>query len=134
MQDILQQNRMPRLQSRYQKPERWNRRKINIVSYRHKLRGSLRVDFRNRIFIARIDLDHVRILIDDFRLVVSHSVDLVRDLVEICLPDDYPNQFCAAELQAIAFNHLRGPPLIRKWIDRKSTRLNSSHITISYAV
>src|SRR5690625_6257283 len=35
---------------------------------------------------------------------------------------------------AILFPRLRGIPQVDLWLDRKSTRLNSSHVAISYAV
>src|SRR5437763_4935919 len=93
---------MPRLQSRCQQPERWDHRKINIVAHRHKVRGPLRVDFGDSWVIAWIDRHYIRVFVNNLRLVISHSVDLVRDLVEVRPPDDYPNQFCSAEFYSWA--------------------------------
>src|SRR5437773_3702987 len=57
----------------------------------------------------------------------KHDCEHVRPIrpVAVCLPDETP-------LMDVASLETRGPQPVSK--DRKSTRLNSSHITISYAV
>ena len=47
--------------------------------------------------VARIDFDDARLFVDDLRFVIAHPVDLVRDLVEIRLPDRDADRFLAAE-------------------------------------
>src|SRR5437867_8134334 len=60
--------------------------------------------------------------------------DLLRNVLGIARVVDVPaNQ--AVHPRAVGINELfASPPFSRRYTDRKSTRLNSSHRTISYAV
>src|SRR6266478_1534991 len=93
---------MPRLQAFRQQSKRRNRCKIDIVSYGDELRAALRIQFGNRGLITRIDFGNVGVPIDNLRLVIAHLLDLVGDLVEVCLCDDYSNQVCATEFNSLA--------------------------------
>ena len=86
------------MQSRRQQTKRGDHWQIDIVSYRHQLRRRVLIQLRDRGFVARIEFHDLRFLVNDLRLVIAHPVDLVRDLLEICLPNDDANQFFAAEL------------------------------------
>src|SRR4029077_14425228 len=117
---------MPRLQAFRQQSKRRNRCKIDIVSYGDKLRAALRIQFGNRGLITRIDFLDAHVLVDNLWLVIAHLVNLVRDLVEVRLPDDYPNQFCATEFSSMAgitdpgYSKLVAPAtLIRIRIEKK---------------
>src|SRR5699024_11792588 len=61
--------------------------------------------------------------------------DFVREIIdEGAIPDDVRIQVltqCRQDLMERTFAALEGAP---KAVDRKSTRLNSSHVSISYAV
>src|SRR6266446_839721 len=110
---------MPRLQSYRQQTERRDDGKIDIVLHRHEPRFRASIQFRNRVGIAGIDLLDLRILVHDLRLVIAHLVDLVRDLVEIFLPNNDANQFFATESHPVTLNRFAGPSPIRKWIERE---------------
>src|SRR6267143_3942049 len=93
---------MPRMQACRQQSKRRNHGKIDVVSYGDKLRAVLRIQFGNRGLITWIDFGNAGVLIDNLRFVIAHLLDLVGDLVEVCLPDDYANQFCATEFNSSA--------------------------------
>ena len=107
---------MARLQLRCQQTERCDYREIDFVRHGDELRTLLRVEFRNHLIIPGIDRDDVCILVNNFWFVIAHSVDLVRDLVEVRLPHDNPNQFVSAEFHSVALDLLSRPPLIGEWI------------------
>ena len=50
----------------------------------------------DRRVIARIDFDDTGVFVNELRFVVAHPVDLVRDLLEVRLPNDNPHRFLAA--------------------------------------
>src|SRR4029453_14856113 len=115
---------MPRMQSRRQQTKRSNHWKIDTVFYRHQLRRRTLIYFRNHGFVARVELFNLRLLVNDLRFVIAHLVDLVSDLLEICSPDGYAEEFLAAELDFLAgitnsrcSNRFRRAPLIRKRIE-----------------
>src|SRR6266545_8078906 len=117
---------MPRVQACGQQSKRRNHREINVVSYGDKLRALRRVQFANRDIIAWIDVGNAGVFINNFRLVIAHLVYLVRDFVEVGLPNDYPNQFCAANPHTLAgvsdpgySNYLCRASLIRIRIKRQ---------------
>ena len=76
------------------------------------MRISFRIDLRNFELIPGIDFNDAGAFVNNLRLVITHSVDLMCDLVKVRLSDDDANQFCAAEFHAIAFDRLGDPPLI----------------------
>ena len=82
---------MPRMQLRCQQAERRDYRKLDIVTHCDQLRCTFRIYFRDCAVIARIDFGDVRGFVNNLRLVIAHFFNLVRDLVEVCLPDDYSN-------------------------------------------
>src|SRR5205823_13793580 len=100
--NVLQQDRMPRMQFACQQSKGRNHCKIDIVSHGDKLRAALRIQFGNCGFITRIDFHNARVLIDNLRFVIAHLLDLVGDLVEVCLSDDYSKQLCATEFDSLA--------------------------------
>ena len=116
LKSVLQQNRMARVQLRCQQTECCDHREIDFVRDGDKLRTLLRVEFRNRLIIPGIDRDDVRVLVNNLGFVIAHSVDLVRDLVEVRLPHHDANQFVSAEFHSVALDLLRRPPLIGEWI------------------
>jgi len=73
--------------------------------------------FANRVLIAWIDFLDLRGLINNLRFVIAHSVDLVRDLVEVRLSyegreiNSSPPSFTSS--RSIFFSR---PPLIGEWI------------------
>ena len=82
---------MARRQPRRQQTERGDDRKIDIVLHRHPLRNRIFIQLRDSSFIARIDFFDLHVFIDDLRLVIAQFIDLVRDLIEIRLPNDDAN-------------------------------------------
>ena len=110
---------MARVQLRCQQTECRDHREICFVRHRDKLRTLLRVEFRNRLIIPRIDRDDVCILINNFGFVIAHSVDLVRDLVEVRLPHHDANQFVSAEFHSVALDFLCCASLVRERIKRE---------------
>ena len=85
-----------------------------------------RIQFGNRGIIAWIDFSYAGVFINDLRLVIAHLVYLVRDFVEVSSPNDYPNQFCAAEFNSLAgiadpgySDCIRRAPLIRIRVKRQ---------------
>src|SRR5437016_11330080 len=115
---------MPRMQACRQQSKRRNHCKIDVVSYGDKLRAVLRIQFGNRGLITWIDFGNAGVLIDNLRFVIAHLLDLVGDLVEVCLSDDYSNQFCAPEFNSQAgitdssySPRVARATLIRIWIE-----------------
>jgi hypothetical protein len=108
---------MARVQLRCQQTDCCDYWEIDFIRHGDKLRTLLRVEFRNRLVIPGIDRDDVCILVNNFGFVVAHSVDLVRDLVEVRLRHHDANQFVSAEFHSIALDLLRRPPLIGEWIE-----------------
>ena len=101
-----------------------NHCKIDIVSHGDKLRAALRIQFGNCGLITRIDFHNAGVLIDNFRFIIAHLLDLMGDLVEVCLSDDYSNQFCAPEFNSQAgitdssySPRVARATLIRIWIE-----------------
>src|ERR1051325_304769 len=91
---------MTRVQLRCEQTEGGDHGEIDVIGYSNKLRTLLCVNFRNCLILPRIDRDDVRLLGNDLRFVVAHSVDLVRDLVEGRLPHHDPNQFVPADFRS----------------------------------
>src|SRR5437588_1706925 len=108
---------MPRGHSRRQQSERDGHRQIDVVADRDELRLCYRIELRNRGFVTRIDFANVGVLINDLRFVIAEPIELVRDLVEILLPNNYSNQFFTADPKSIALDHLCRPFRIREWIE-----------------
>src|SRR6266480_975431 len=116
---------MPRLKFRRQQTKRrdyWKAcpersRRIDILLHRHELRLAQRIYFLNRRVIAWIHFDEVRIFVNNLRLVVAHSVDLVRDLLVVFTWNDDANQFLTANAHSVPLNRLRRASLIRKRIE-----------------
>src|SRR4030095_3820291 len=95
---------MPRVQTRCQQSKRRNHCKIDVVSHGDKPRVSFPIQFGNPSLITRVDFGNAGVLIDKLWLVIAHLVDLVSDLVEVRLPDDYPHQFCATEFSSMVWS------------------------------
>ena len=110
---------MARVQLRCQQTECCDHREIDFVRHGDKLRTLLRVEFRNRLIIPGIDRDDVCILVNNLRFVIAHSVDLMRDLVEVRLPHHDANQFVSAEFHSVALDFFCCAPLIRERIKRE---------------
>src|SRR5205823_1610305 len=51
---------------------------------------------------SRIDFHNAGVLIDNLRFIIAQLLDLMGDLVEVCLFDDHSNQFCATEFNSLA--------------------------------
>src|SRR5437764_12574082 len=100
--NVLQQNRMSRMQFACQQSKGGNHCKIDVVSYGDKLRAVLRIQFGNRGLITWIDFGNAGVLIDNLRFVIAHLLDLVGDLVEVCPAHDDANQFLAANPHTLA--------------------------------
>src|SRR5699024_11986884 len=94
--------------------------------------------------LTRIDLSHYHLLLHDLPTSAFYPLSL-HDALPICLlveshdkQDAYHQQHQTAEQHCTFF----GNPVFKKrtmlfgslMLDRKSTRLNSSHVSISYAV
>src|ERR1051325_10970644 len=106
------------LQLRCEQSKRSNDWKIDIVLYRDELRFTFGINSCHHSVIARIEGHNLSVLINDFRLVIAHLVDLVRDLVEVLAPDDYTNQFFATEPHFVALNCVARTSLVRERIER----------------
>ena len=70
-----------------------------------------------RDVVAWIDFLNLGILINNFRFVIAHSVDLVCDLVEGRLAHHDADQFSPAEFHAIAIDFFCRAPLIGERIE-----------------
>src|SRR5207302_10480022 len=94
---ILQENRMARHDLRREQTKCDDDWKINVVAYRDELRLEVLIQLRQCVFIAWIDFRDARVFINDLRLVIPHSIDLVGHLVEAGLPNDHAHQFFTAD-------------------------------------
>ena len=94
---VFEQDRMPRLELCREQTKRRDHGQIDIISHGDQLRRSLRVQLRDGRIVARIDFRNAGLLVNDLGLVVAHLVDLVRDLVEVRLPNNDAHHFLAAE-------------------------------------
>ena len=83
---VLQDNRMPHVQLCRQQAERRYHRHVQPISHGEQS-GLTRVDRSHRCLIARIDFCDARLLIDKVRFEITELVQLVRDLVELRLPN-----------------------------------------------
>src|SRR6266702_5231524 len=124
---------MPRLQFRREQTKRSDHRKIDLVFHAHESRFRDCVQPGSRDLIPRINFFDLRILVYNLRLVITHLIDLVPDLLEIRLVDHDSNQFLAAELDSLIgitdpgySKRVARSPLIRKRIERKIDVLNFS--------
>ena len=97
------------------------------------MRSALRIYFRNRCFISRVDFDHIGVLVNNLRLVIAHLVDLMGNLLEAASPNDNAHQFFATQSDLLTWitdpghsNRFRRPPLIRKRIKRQIDICNLS--------
>ncbi len=73
---------------------------IEIIRYRDQLCVLTIVEGSNPRVIARIELDNAGGFVNEFWFVVTHSVDLVRDLLEIRPPDRDPHRLLATEVHS----------------------------------
>ena len=87
---------MPRMQLRGEQTKRRDYGKIDIVFDSYKLRRRILIQAAECLLVSRIDFFNLRVLVNDLRLVIAHLVDLVRDLVEVRLPNDHTKQLFAA--------------------------------------
>ena len=55
------------------------------------------IDERNRLIVARINLHNVRVFVDDFGLVIAHSINLVPDFFVLLFANHHADQFCAPD-------------------------------------
>src|SRR6266540_2472912 len=100
----------------------------STLTHQHQLFGHGRVKSNRGVEIRFLELglDRDRRRLEDFGRVWADHVD-TDDLVGRAVDDQFVERAFIA-----AGKHVLHRPEIRR--DRKSTRLNSSHITISYAV
>src|SRR5437588_6870255 len=61
----------------------------------------------------------MRLLVNDLRSVIAEPIELMRDLVEVLLPNNYSNQFFTADPKSSALDHLCRPFRVRKRIERQ---------------
>src|SRR5262249_18705542 len=118
-QRVLQKDGMARLQLCGKQTEGCDHREINFLRYSDKLRSFLSVEVRNCLMIARIDCDHVCLLIDNLGFVITHSVNFVRDLLKVRLLHDDTNQFAPPDSSSVPPDLLRRPPLVGERIKRE---------------
>src|SRR5438270_9663175 len=110
---------MPRRKLRRQQSKGDDDRQIDVVPHGGQLCFCPFVYCRQRILIARIDLLNMRVLVNDLRSVIAEPIELMRDLVEVLPPNNYSNQFFAADPKSIALDRLCRPFRIREWIERQ---------------
>src|SRR5690625_6915993 len=94
----------------------------------------LRLEFLNPILAEDLDTRPKRLLEECWRMTFGHPNDLdlglrARPIARGLDPLLYPLQIL---LYLFSLHHSLG--FYRRFTDRKSTRLNSSHVAISYAV
>src|SRR6476659_6328541 len=99
-------------------------REVEPISYSHQSGLLASIEGSNRGVVARIELDDARVFVNEFRLVIAHPIDLVRDLLEIGLPHRDANRFLSAEMHADAGitgpgygDRLGAAPLVGERID-----------------
>src|SRR5438093_9761417 len=114
---------MPRLQFRREESKRSDHRKIDIVFHGYELCCRTLIQSLECLLVSRIDLCNLGVLVNDLRFVITHLIDLVRDLIEVRLVDHDSNQFLAAELDSLIGitdpgygKRVARSPLIRKRI------------------
>jgi len=70
------------------------------------------IDLRNCALVTRVNFLNFSILVNDLRLVIAHSINLVRDFVEARLSYHDSNQFVPAEFESVALDLFGRPSLI----------------------
>ena len=110
---------MPLAQPGRQQAKRPDDRQIQPVAHRDEAVSRLRVDEGDGPGVARIDLAHVRLLVDHFRLEIAHPIELVGDLIERRLAYRHARHLAFAQYRVRHGHACRRPPPIGKWIERK---------------
>src|SRR5437764_10061730 len=108
---------MAYLQSHCEQPECMDDRKLSLVRDGDELRFLRSIYSRDRRFIARVELHHAGVLVNDLWLVIAHPVDLVRDFVVLLPANEDAHELAAAKSDATPFDPFTGAAVVGKGIE-----------------